>query len=110
MVDHILTPERQTYVDGLIAQGYRRTSNRYGMVSRIDRPDWIEVLAAHLRRSPAELYVPGEPDTPSASWMDYYRRVLSEDTLEIDPNEARRIPNSNWDPCGYTPKEGDQNG
>lgn len=29
----------------LIASGYARTSNRHGMVSRIDRPDWREHMA-----------------------------------------------------------------
>lgn len=86
-----------------IEAGYRKVSNRFGMLSRIDRPDWIEVLARHLHRSPAELYVPGKPERPSAHWCDYYRRVLSTDTVTIDPALARHIPNSNHDPVGFVP-------
>ena len=84
----------------LTAMGYRRTSNKCGMLSRIDRPDWIQVLAVHLRRAPADFYVPGE-DKPTGSWCDFYRRVLSKDTIEIDPNLARQVPTSGHDPIGY---------
>jgi hypothetical protein len=84
----------------LAAMGYRRTSNKYGMLSRIDRADWIEVLAAHLRRAPADFYIPGEK-FPAANWCDFYRRVLSKDTIEIDPNKAREVPSSSYDPIGF---------
>lgn len=95
----------ETEAKKLIAQGYRRTSNRYRMVSRIDHPDWITILAKHLHRSPAELYVPGE-DHVSATWCDHYRRVLSKDTLEGLPEEVfKLIPGSGWDPCGYCEKD-----
>lgn len=85
-------------IEELVSAGYRRTSNKYGLVSRIDRPDWVEVLADHLGRSPAELYVRG-------CWADYYRRVLSNDTLELGPVEGRKVPTSNWDTTGYCEKE-----
>ena len=29
-------------VKRLTDSGYRRTSNRFGRISRVDRPDWIE--------------------------------------------------------------------
>lgn len=93
-----------TNIPLLIAQGYRRTSNKYGMVSRIDRPDWIEVLAKELHRAPADFYVPGEPE-PSGSWCDYYRRCLSKDTITLHVEVARQIPTSSHDPVGYIPKE-----
>ena len=89
-----LTPEQLT------AMGYRRTSNKYGMVSRVDRSDWVHVLAKELRRAPADFYVPGEAE-PAANWCDYYRRVYSRDKLELDPIVARQIPTSTWDACGY---------
>lgn len=28
----------------LVKQGYRRTSRKYGHISRVDRPDWLEYL------------------------------------------------------------------
>lgn len=86
-----------------VGAGYRKVSNKFGVLSRIDRPDWVQVLAEHLHRSPAELYVPGRPEHPSAHWCDYYRRVLSTDTVMIDPAFARYIPNSNNDPVGFVP-------
>ena len=95
----------------LTALGYRRTSNKHRMVSRIDRPDWKEHLAAHLRRSVAELFIVGTnaenglpivSDKVSGSWCDYYRRCLSRDTLEGLPEATfRAIPSSGWDSCGF---------
>lgn len=84
----------------LIARGYRRISNKHGMLARIDRSDWIEVLAKHLKRSPAELYAPGEPN-PEPCWYDYYRRVLSRDKVTVPKWAAKNIPNSDRDTCGY---------
>lgn len=85
----------------LKARGYRRVSNKHGMLARVDRPDWVEVLARHLKRSPAELYVPGEPE-PAAHWADYYRRVLSGDRVDVEPPAlARLVPSSDHDPVGY---------
>ena len=83
----------------LIAMGYRRTSSKYGMVSRIDRPDWLQVLAAHLRRSTGTLLMTdGNPDP---SWCDFYRRVLSRDTLTLGQERGRRFPTSHGSSCGY---------
>ena len=96
-----MTDDPKSEAAQLIAAGYRRTSNKYRMVSRIDRPDWLVVLAKELRRSPAEFYAPGEPD-PAETWCDYYRRCLSRDTLErVDPDVFKLIPGSGWDPVGY---------
>lgn len=88
----------------LIALGYRRTSNKHKMISRIDRPDWLIVLAKNLRRSPAEFYVPGERE-PAATWCDHYRRVHSKDTLEVEEAVFRAIPGSGYDNCGYVDPE-----
>lgn len=86
--------------DALIKRGYRRVSNKYGRVARIDRPDWVQVLAIRLHRAPADFYVPGEPN-PTGSWCDFYRRTYSEDVLEMDPTLAQKIPSSCHDPVGY---------
>lgn len=91
-------------------QGYRRISRKYGMISRIDRPDWKEHLAA--KHSPWDpeagmKWVNGIGDGMAA---DFYRRVHSEDVLEIGAKEALSIPTSNHDPIGYVPKDGEQSG
>jgi hypothetical protein len=94
--------------DKLIAAGYRRTSNRYRIVSRIDRSDWVEILARHLHRAPADFYVPGE-HSPSADWCDYYRRCLSADGFKGVTSEVfALIPGSGWDSTGYTQPEDDR--
>lgn len=82
----------------LIARGYRRISNKYGAVARIDRPDWVEHMARVTRRAPADFYTrnpDGTLTTVSATWADHYRRCISEDVLTLDPpSEARAIPSS----------------
>jgi hypothetical protein len=83
----------------LISRGYRRISNKHGVVSRIDRADWITVIAQHLNRSPAELYVPGRHH-PEPCWNDYYRRVLSKDQLKIG-KLVHDIPTSDFDAVGF---------
>ena len=87
----------------LIAAGYCKTSNKYRMVSRIDRPDFVQALAEHLRRAPADFYVPGE-DTVDGGWCDYYRRVLSKDTLTVEPEIFKHIPSSGHNSTGFCPK------
>lgn len=83
----------------LIAMGYRRTSSKYGMVSRIDRPDWMQVLAAHLNRSTGSFMLPNGDVDPM--WCDFYRRVLSKDNLKLGPERGRRFPTSHGSSCGY---------
>lgn len=77
----------------LAARGYRRISNRYCIVARIDRADWLEVLAERYRAL-------CEAITPAAR-CDLYRRALSADRLEVDAQVARLVPSSVGDECGY---------
>jgi hypothetical protein len=81
----------------LIAAGYRRTSNRHRLISRIDREDWIAVLARHANRTRASV----EETLDNGGWQDFYRRVLSQDTIELDNARVRGIPTSGGDPVGY---------
>lgn len=90
----LLTGEQAT------AMGYRRTSNRYLICSRIDRADWLDVLAKELGRSPAQFFVPGARE-PEGCWGDYYRRVISRDKIELREAEFRKVPGSDHDDCGY---------
>lgn len=76
-------------------QGYRITSRKYGMISRIDRDDWKEYMA--------EKHAPWDIEE-GRKWVrvlgdlhaaDHYRRVYSKDTLEIGSKALKlKIPNS----------------
>lgn len=83
----------------LRAQGYRRTSNRHHLVSRIDRPDWAEALAEYMHqgRDKADEY-------RTANWADFYRRVLSNDTLTVSAYTAKAVGASGNDPVGFVPR------
>jgi hypothetical protein len=89
------------HYDELIARGYRRTSRRHCLVSRIDRQDWKDVLSQHLNSERAELdkRIRGFP----GMWEDFYRRVLSKDTLTVSPDILLKVPTSDRDPAGYVP-------
>jgi len=88
----------------LINQGYRRTSNRHCLVSRVDRPDWRDVMAQD--------HAPWDWTGQGRSWVnnlgagasDFYRRCLSKDTIKVDPEVSRLMPTSGWDTCGYINK------
>jgi hypothetical protein len=94
------TPDEVVEATRLIVHGYRRTSWKHRQVSRIDRPDWVTVLARSLRRAPADFYVPGE-DTPAGNWADHYRRVHSRDHLTVSAAVVALVPASTWDNVGY---------
>lgn len=87
------------------AMGYRRISNTYRLVARIDRPDWLEHMATTLRRAPADFYVRGRPTLTEVDggWCDYYRRCHSKDRVTLAPNEYVKVPGSGHDPCGFVP-------
>lgn len=82
------TPEVQAH--RLALSGYRCTSNTYRMVSRIDRPDWIEWMASqHAPWSRVQ----------GLAWVhglgigagDHYRRCYSKDTLTVSDEVYRLI-------------------
>jgi hypothetical protein len=81
----------------LIARGYRCVSRKYGIVSRIDRPDWIDVVIANTHRTVCSITA----DIKSGRWQDFYRRVYSKDTLKLGAYRGRQFPNSGFDPVGY---------
>jgi hypothetical protein len=86
-----------------VAQGYRRISNKHRLVARIDRADWLEVLATEMRRAPADFIIrsgakKGEVDP---GWNDHYRRCLSKDVVKMSPAEALKVPTSGFDEVGY---------
>lgn len=74
----------------LLNKGYRRVSNAYCMVARIDREDWIDVLAKERRCSRADFYnVDGSGI--SDQHRDHYVRSYSKDKLTVHPEICRRI-------------------
>jgi hypothetical protein len=92
----------------LMALGYRRTSNAFGIVSRIDREDWKEHMA--IRHSPWSLEEGMEwiKCLGESSAEDHYRRCYSKDNIEFGKRLAykvKHIESSNGAPTGYI-KEG----
>jgi hypothetical protein len=84
-------------VETLIAEGYFRTSNAYGLVTRIDRDDWIDVLAADRPGTcRADYLIKSGPDAgkPSPQWADFYRRVYSADDHTVLESEIGLFPSS----------------
>lgn len=100
---------------GYARRGYRRVSRRHCHIARIDRDDWALVLAAHLRKSVAELCLVVEARTPagyavtnelSHVWADYYRRVLTSDVVTVPEEVMFLVPTSDHDPVGFVPRPG----
>jgi hypothetical protein len=72
----------------LMSKGYRKTSNAYCIVSRVDREDWLEVMARQRNCSVADFYnVDGTGVRDSH--RDHYIRVFSEDNLTVSPKVLR---------------------
>lgn len=73
-----------TVASELNQQGYRRCSNAYCMIARIDRDDWLDVLAKERRCSRADFYnVDGSGI--SNQHRDHYIRVHSKDEHTVHP-------------------------
>lgn len=99
-----VTPTTDLSAEELIARGYRRTSNAWCHISRIDRPDWIEFMAAKMHRAPADFYRIEEDGTakhPDGGWCHYYRAVYSQDERTVSHETIKQIPTSGHDPVGY---------
>ena len=74
----------------LMAKGYRKTSNAYCRVARIDREDWMQTLAKRMNCCVADFYnIDGSG--PSNNWKDFYIRTHSKDTLTVHPSVLRRM-------------------
>lgn len=69
----------------LTKKGYRRTSNKYCIVARIDRDDWVEVLAKQRHCSVADFYSVDGSGIPD-NHRDHYIRVFSQDQLTVSPS------------------------
>lgn len=96
-------PTTKLSAEELVARGYRCVSRAYGLVARVDRSDWLEVLAKEMMRAPADFLVLSGPDKgrPSGLWADYYRRCHSKDMHTVPEHVCRQVPTSCHDPIGF---------
>jgi hypothetical protein len=103
-----VTEETTLDAKELTRRGYRRVSRKYRLVSRIDRPDFVEVLAEDMNHAPADFFTRGERRV-EGRWCDYYRRGLSKDVLHV-PDEAvfLGVPPSDHDDVGYVSYGGEE--
>lgn len=86
----------------LAAMGYRRTSNAYCSVSRIDRPDWLYKLAENWKCAPADFYTAGTNKVTGMA-CDWYRCRLSADKMTVDSKVIRHVPSSGHAVTEYQP-------
>mgnify|MGYP000240607838 CR=1 FL=1 len=78
------------FAGDLNKQGYRRVSNNYCLVARIDREDWLEVLAKQRHCSVADFYnVDGSGI--GANHKDHYIRVHSKDVHTVHPDIYKKV-------------------
>lgn len=79
-----------TWAQHLTEMGYFRTSNAYCIITRLDRPDWIHVLATKMRCAPADFY-----NTDGSGVSDrakgHYLRIYSKDQHTIHPKILRKM-------------------
>lgn len=68
--------------------GYRVTSRKSGIASRVDRPDWEQFCKDN-----------GHPVD-----ADWYRRCLSKDNIYVGSAVARKLGTSCHDKTGYVEK------
>lgn len=69
---------------GLTRDGYRRVSNAYCRVARIDREDWLDVLAERMFCARADFYCKNGGGVQD-NWRDHYIRTFSKDILTVSP-------------------------
>jgi hypothetical protein len=89
--DSLESSVAMAYAQELKEKGYRKTSNAYCIVSRIDREDWLEVLAKQMRCSVAHFYN-ADGSGISDHWRDHYVRCFSKDKHTVHPDILKFIP------------------
>lgn len=102
------------------AQGYRKISNKYRIIARIDCENWVDIIyeEAFKHRKPGicdavkAIYDGIDPHDlgfskdlailEAKSAADHYRRCFSKDSIEgVDYRTFKLIPTSNWNDTGY---------
>ena len=89
--EHVDPLVAMTYAHQLKKDGYRKTSNAYCLVTRIDREDWLEVLARERNCSIAHFYN-ADGSGISDDWRDHYVRCFSRDQHIVHPDVLKYIP------------------
>lgn len=85
--DELLT---EVHAYDLVKKGYRGISNAYCTVGRIDREDWLTVLARARHCSIADFYnVDGSGI--GDHHREHYIRVFTKDTLTVHPKIYQAI-------------------
>jgi hypothetical protein len=78
------------YAYDLYKQGYRGMSNAYCLVGRVDRTDWLEVLAKQRHCCVADFYnVDGSG--VGDNHRDFYIRTFTKDTHTIHPRVYEKL-------------------
>jgi hypothetical protein len=85
----------------LILQGYCRVSNRYGIISRIDRPDWKDSMAINHAPWSKEQGMKWVESMSLVDAEDYYRRCISIDTKELGHSMGMKFPQSAETKTGF---------
>ncbi len=107
----------------LIFQGYRKISNKYRIISRIDKKNWVSIIYKdHYGYNNIGIYKAVETfyngknikefgfmketvEYEAKLIADNYRRCYSKDVITDVPIEIfTKIPSSNWDIIGYCEK------
>lgn len=103
MIDLIEDPDAiEMAAQELAKRGYVGFSNKYRVVCRIDRSDWLRYMAGQLRRAVADFYVmDGKVLTDSTGrWGAHYASVYSKDRIEGVPQSVytrlKKLTND-WD-------------
>jgi translation initiation factor IF-1 len=78
----------------LTQKGYRRISNKYKIVARIDKEDWLDIMAKQMNCSRADFYCVNGGGVKD-NWRDHYIRVYSEDKLTVGP-EIYKLMKAFW--------------
>ena len=70
-----------------LRDGYRCISNKYRIIARIDRDDWLQVMATKMHCSVADYYNM-DGSGVADHWKDHYVRVHSTDQISDVPYEV----------------------
>jgi hypothetical protein len=74
----------------LMEKGYRKVSNAYCRIARIEREDWVQELAKKLNCAPADFYKL-DGSGISDRWRDHYVRSHSQDVLVVHPDILKHM-------------------
>jgi hypothetical protein len=98
-----MSPSAAKTVEELVSAGYCRTSNRFGLVSRIDRADWKEYMAKRHSPWSKEDGLRWVAALGHAGAEDHYRRIYSTDTVTVGQALGKHFPASSSTVTGFKP-------